>query len=85
VQPVSPPITVAIVEDEKDVRDSLAFLFDHTAGYQCVAACPDAARALQELPPLAPNVILIDITSPVKFPVSTASPPCATPCPTRTW
>ncbi len=57
-------IRVAIVEDDCSVRENLAKLVDGTAGFSCVAGCASAEEAWQQLPPLAPDVVLMDIHLP---------------------
>ena len=57
-------IRVAIVEDDSSVRENLAALIDGTDGFSCVASCATAEEAWQKLPPLAPEVVLMDIHLP---------------------
>lgn len=57
-------IKVAIVEDDPQIRDGLAFLINTSPGFQCVTAVWSAEQALKEVPPLKPNVILMDIGLP---------------------
>ncbi|MFA6978756.1 MAG: response regulator transcription factor [Ignavibacteriaceae bacterium] len=57
-------ITVAIVEDNLEVSQSLELLLNTTDEYACVGTCPDTATALKTLPDLNPNVILMDINLP---------------------
>ena len=59
-----PPITVAIVEDDKRVRDGLAFLIGSSAGFQCVGTYPYAEAALKQIPWNWPDVVLMDINLP---------------------
>jgi DNA-binding NarL/FixJ family response regulator len=56
--------TVAIVEDNNDFRASLARYLDEAQGYRCVCACSTSEEALQKIPPLSPNVVLMDIHLP---------------------
>lgn len=56
--------TVAIVEDNSTVRQTLARWIDGSPGYRCVAACATAEDALAELPKLKPDVVLMDIQLP---------------------
>jgi DNA-binding NarL/FixJ family response regulator len=56
--------TVAIVEDNSSVRMSLRAILEEAAGVQCVGAYATAEEALRELPPLAPQVVLMDINLP---------------------
>ena len=57
-------ITVAIVDDDKDVRDGIAILINGTSGYQCVGAFSGAEQALDQIPRLAIDVVLMDINMP---------------------
>src|ERR1044071_9531052 len=57
-------IRVAIVEDDQMVRDNLSVLIDGTPGFSCVATCPSAEIAWQQLPGAAPEVVLVDIHLP---------------------
>ena len=58
------PITVAIVEDQADVRDGLALLINGTPGYRCTGAYPSMEDALTSIGPVLPDVALIDIGLP---------------------
>jgi DNA-binding NarL/FixJ family response regulator len=57
-------IRIAIVEDEKTVREGLRILIDGTEGYQCVALYSNAEDALQEIFDVQPDVVLMDIHLP---------------------
>jgi DNA-binding NarL/FixJ family response regulator len=57
-------IRVAIVEDDRGIRENLAVLIDRSPGYACVAACASAEHALKQLPDAAPDVVLMDIHLP---------------------
>ena len=57
-------ITVAIVEDNSTVRQTLARWVGGAAGYRCVCACGSAEEALEKFPRLAPDVVLMDIQLP---------------------
>src|SRR5512134_517974 len=57
-------IRVGIVEDNRDFRNTLSRYVDEAPGYKCVAACGSAEEALQILPKLAPDVVLMDIHLP---------------------
>ena len=54
-------ISVSIVEDDTKVRESLARLIDGSNGYRCVSEHESGESALQEIPKVKPNVILMDI------------------------
>jgi DNA-binding NarL/FixJ family response regulator len=56
--------TVAIVEDNNDFRASLASYLDEAPGHRCVCACSTAEEALQKIPRLLPDVVLMDIHLP---------------------
>jgi len=56
--------TVAIVEDNNDFRDSLASYLAKAPDYHCVHACSTAEEALQKIPRLLPDVVLMDINLP---------------------
>ena len=58
------PITVAIVEDDAGIRESLATFLGRAQGVRCVAVYPNAERALEGLKSLAPDVVLMDINLP---------------------
>lgn len=57
-------ISVAIVEDNRTVRQTLHELIEATPGYRCVCACGTTREALQEIPRLRPQVVLMDIHLP---------------------
>ena len=57
-------IKVAIVEDNKTVREGFETLLNRTPGFQCICACGTVAEALKKIPKAAPDVILMDIQLP---------------------
>ena len=57
-------ISVAIVEDNKTVRQTLQELIDATPGYRCVCTCGTAKEAIAEIPKAQPQVVLMDIHLP---------------------
>lgn len=57
-------IAVSIVEDNSQVRSSLAKLIDGSPGYRCVNKHGSAEEALKEIPKLRPQVVLMDINLP---------------------
>jgi DNA-binding NarL/FixJ family response regulator len=57
-------ISVAIVEDNDRIRKGLATLIDGSAGFRCLASFASAEDALRRLPPLRPDVVLMDIHLP---------------------
>ncbi len=57
-------IHVAIVEDDEEIRQSLALIIKGTSGYYCKHTFVDGPSALKELPNVYANVILMDIELP---------------------
>jgi DNA-binding NarL/FixJ family response regulator len=57
-------IRVAIVEDQREVREGLSFLISESSGFVCVAQCASAEEALEVIPSKAPDVILMDVQLP---------------------
>jgi DNA-binding NarL/FixJ family response regulator len=57
-------IRVAIVDDQAIVRAGLARILSPTDGFEVVAECVDGAQAVQELPAVRPEVVLMDIRMP---------------------
>jgi DNA-binding NarL/FixJ family response regulator len=57
-------IAVSIVEDDAQVRGSLAELIDGSPGYRCVSRHGSAEDALVEIPKVKPDVTLMDINLP---------------------
>ena len=58
------PISVALIEDDADIRHGLALLLDNAAGLSCAAAYADCETALREIPVDPPEVLLMDIQLP---------------------
>ncbi len=60
-----PAITkVAIVEDQRDIREGLASLIKYTDGYQCTGSYRSMEEALQKIRFDLPNIMLVDIGLP---------------------
>ena len=57
-------IKVAIVEDNKTVREGFETLLNRTPGIQCVCTCATVSEALKNIPKAAPDVVLMDIQLP---------------------
>jgi len=57
-------VKVAIVEDNADLRGTLARVIDRATGFQCIGQYGDAESALQGLPKDNPRVVLMDINLP---------------------
>jgi DNA-binding NarL/FixJ family response regulator len=58
------PIGVSIVEDNEQLRNTLARVLNRSEGFRCVSHYGDAETALQSLPKDAPEVVLMDINLP---------------------
>ena len=57
-------IRVALVEDDQELRASVASLLKRAAGLQVVVACGSAEEALTELATHQPDVVLMDVNLP---------------------
>jgi len=60
----SAPIRVAVVDDDRRYRESLAVLIDGTPGFRCLGTFARAEQALEQLPSHRPDVVLMDISLP---------------------
>jgi DNA-binding NarL/FixJ family response regulator len=54
-------ITVSIVDDEKELRESIKAFIDGSPGFRCVSAYHSAETALKHLTEDRPDVVLMDI------------------------
>jgi DNA-binding NarL/FixJ family response regulator len=61
---VSAAFKLAVVEDDLAIRTLLTRVFAQIPDLRLGAVCADAPAALRELPPLAPDVVLMDIDLP---------------------
>jgi DNA-binding NarL/FixJ family response regulator len=61
---MNPPITVAIVEDNAEIREMLTRAISRARPLSCAGSFADAESALAELPVLAPNVVIMDLELP---------------------
>lgn len=59
-------VTVAIIEDQDDYKESLINIIKWTNGYTCAGAYATAEEAIENLPLLKPDVALVDIGLPGK-------------------
>lgn len=62
--PTATPLKVAIIEDMRGIRESLALLIDGTPGYRAVGAFRSMEEALLQLDRALPDVALVDIGLP---------------------
>ncbi len=58
------PAKVALVEDKAGVRENWVKLINSLPGFSCVTFCASGEDALRLLPPLAPDIVLMDIFLP---------------------
>jgi DNA-binding NarL/FixJ family response regulator len=54
-------ITVSIVDDEKELRQSITTFVNGSPGFQCISAYSTGETALKGLPADKPDVVLMDI------------------------
>lgn len=57
-------ISVAIVEDRREIREGLAMIINGTPGFQCSGAYRSMEEALDRIPHALPDVVLNDIGLP---------------------
>lgn len=57
-------ITVSIIEDDADIRESLAVLIDGTPGFSCINTYGSCEEAIDEIIGDPPDVVLMDIGLP---------------------
>lgn len=65
-EPSSAPgvIKVAIIEDQEDIREGLAFLISSTEGYSCTGRFESVEEAIAKIDTNLPDVVLVDIGLP---------------------
>ena len=57
-------IKVALVEDNKTLREGFETLLNRTPGFECICTCSTVAEAIRKIPKAAPDVVLMDIQLP---------------------
>jgi DNA-binding NarL/FixJ family response regulator len=57
-------IRAAIVDDQAIIRAGLARILSPVDGFEVVAECADGREAVEELPALRPDVVLMDVRMP---------------------
>ena len=57
-------IVIALVEDNKEIREGFNILISGTAGFSCAASFADAESALKKIPSMNVDVVLMDINLP---------------------
>jgi DNA-binding NarL/FixJ family response regulator len=60
----APIIRVAIIEDQRDIRECLTFLVNGTEGYSCTGSYRTMEEALEKIGHQLPDVVLSDIGLP---------------------
>ncbi len=55
---------ICIVEDDRDLREALSMMIQFTDRYELVGSFENAERALENIPNLEPDAILMDINLP---------------------
>jgi DNA-binding NarL/FixJ family response regulator len=58
------PLTVSIVEDNDQLRGTLARVLSRADGFKCLSQYPNAEAAVEGVPKERPNVVLMDINLP---------------------
>jgi DNA-binding NarL/FixJ family response regulator len=57
-------ITVCVIEDDRETRESLVELLNGAEGLSCLGSYPTGEMALRAVPELKPDVALVDINLP---------------------
>jgi DNA-binding NarL/FixJ family response regulator len=55
---------IALVEDQRETRESLVKLLETFTEMKCVCVCASGEEALKQIPPAEPDVVLMDIFLP---------------------
>ncbi|HZM04745.1 MAG TPA: response regulator transcription factor [Candidatus Saccharimonadales bacterium] len=64
-KPAGPlPLGVALVEDERRIRESWSRLIDSFPDFKCLCGCESGEEALRLIPAVRPDVILMDVLLP---------------------
>lgn len=58
------PISVALVEDERELRESLVPMVNSFPGFVCTCVCASGEEALKQIPATRPRIVLMDIFLP---------------------
>lgn len=59
-----PTVSVALVEDQKELCDSWVRIIEAFGGFSCICTCASAEEAVRVIPEVKPDVILMDIRLP---------------------
>lgn len=63
-RPLPNVIRVCLVEDHRATRETFAKLLGLAPGIECVGVCADGNEAMERIPALRPDVVLMDINLP---------------------
>jgi len=58
------PVSVALVEDERELRESLVKMINSFPGFTCGCVCVSGEEALKQIPVARPQIVLMDIFLP---------------------
>jgi DNA-binding NarL/FixJ family response regulator len=58
------PVSVALVEDERELRESLVKMINSFPGFSCACVCVSGEEALKLIPALHPRIVLMDVFLP---------------------
>jgi len=61
---VGDTVRVAIVEDQREIREGLRFFIDNAPGFQCAASFETVEEALPSLTPTRVDLVLMDLALP---------------------
>jgi len=64
MEPIGPPLRVAIVEDQTVIREGLVGLLENSEGFACAGAYPSMEDAIAHIGQASPTVTLVDIGLP---------------------
>ena len=70
-------IRAAIVDDQAIVRAGLARILSPADGFDVVAECADGRQAVEQLPALGPDVLLMDVRMPALDGIAATTQPRA--------
>jgi DNA-binding NarL/FixJ family response regulator len=57
-------IRIVLIEDQRDTREGLAFLIDHTPGFRCIGSYRGVDLALARIAADPPHLVLTDLALP---------------------
>ena len=57
-------ITVAVVDDKRDIREGLRIVLDTTEGFKCLNVFGSGRKAIEGITKLRPDVVIMDVEMP---------------------